>query len=587
MTTCTERGFVSLVGAGPGDPGLLTVRGRKAIQDADVVLYDHLASPALLSAVDVPGQERIHVGKAAGVGFSSQDAINALLVRRASQGQRVVRLKGGDPFVFGRGAEEALALYAAGIAFEIIPGVSSAFAAPALAGIPITHRDHASAFTVLTGHEREDGDVARVPDGSTEGQPGSTRPSAATAEGQPGSTRPSAVTAEGQPGSTRPSAAIDWEHVGKLGGTVVVLMGMKEVARWTASLIRGGRGPETPVAFVRWGTLPRQEVLVTTLGAAAADVAARGLRSPAVAVVGDVVTLRPALMTLERLPLFGQVIGLTRDGDDEPAFESLERLGAALHHLPLTRQRLIDLPNGVPALAARLAAPTPTATPSAPAAPSASSSGPSFTDLVFTSRNGVKAFRAALDLAGVDARALAAVTTWAVGPATALAMREVLTLSADHVPERATAEGLVALASSLGVAGRRFLFPAAAGARRVLPDGLAALGAVVDEVAVYETIPEPSAPARLLSALEEGLTLLTVASPSAVSSLAAALDQAQLPRAHIPVAAIGPTTAEAALRAGLDVAVVPEQFNLEALAEAIVEAGRAGRLRRPSPLHRE
>jgi uroporphyrinogen-III synthase len=292
-------------------------------------------------------------------------------------------------------------------------------------------------------------------------------------------------------------------------------------------------------------------------------------------------------MTLERLPLFGQVIGLTRDGDDEPAFESLERLGAALHHLPLTRQRLIDLPNGVPALAARLAAPTPTATPSAPAAPSASSSGPSFTDLVFTSRNGVKAFRAALDLAGVDARALAAVTTWAVGPATALAMREVLTLSADHVPERATAEGLVALASSLGVAGRRFLFPAAAGARRVLPDGLAALGAVVDEVAVYETIPEPSAPARLLSALEEGLTLLTVASPSAVSSLAAALDQAQLPRAHIPVAAIGPTTAEAALRAGLDVAVVPEQFNLEALAEAIVQAGRAGRLRRPSPLHRE
>jgi len=514
-----KPGFVSLVGAGPGDPGLLTLRGRKAILEADVVLYDHLASPALLSAVDVPGQERIHVGKAAGLAFAGQEAITSLIVRRALDGQRVVRLKGGDPFVFGRGAEEAVALVARGIAYEIIPGVTSVHAAPAMAGIPITHRDHASAFVVATGHERGD--------------------------------------------SSEDAERVDWEAVGKVGGTVIVLMGVAQADRWSEGLMRAGRAPETPVAFVRWGSLPRQEVLVTTLGTAVRDIAAKGLRSPAVAVVGDVVGLRETLMTVERLPLFGQVIGLTRDGDDEASFDALERLGAALHHLPLTRQR--------PAAGADRLIEILRARPLA------------FTDLVFTSRNGVKAFRQALDAAG-DVRALAAVHTWAVGPATAAAMRELLVLGADEVPERATADGLVAHASQIGVAGRRFLFPAAAGARRVLPDGLRGLGAQIEEVAVYETVPEPSAPARLLTALEEGLTLLTVASPSAVNALAAALDEAGVPRMHIPVAAIGPTTADAARAVGLDVAVVPDKFNLEALADAIVEAGRAGRLRRPKPL---
>ncbi len=511
-------GFVSLVGAGPGDPGLLTLRGRKAILEADVVLYDHLASPALLSAVDVPGQERIHVGKAAGLAFAGQEAITQLVVRRALDGQRVVRLKGGDPFVFGRGAEEAVALFEHGIAFEIIPGVSSVYAAPAMAGIPITHRDHASAFVVATGHERGD-----VGDGEERN---------------------------------------DWEAIGRVDGTVVVLMGVAQVERWTSGLMKAGRAGTTPVAFVRWGSLPRQEVLVTTLASAAADVAAKKLRSPAVAIVGEVVRLRDTLSTIERLPLFGQVIGLTRDGDDEASFDALERLGAALQHIPLTRQRATD---GVARLAETIGR-------------------GQFTDLVFTSRNGVRAFRQALEQSGRDARALAGVHTWAVGPATATVMRELLMIDADEVPERATADGLVAHAEAIGVGGRRFVFPAARGARRVLPEGLARLGAAVDEIAVYETVPEPSAPSRILTALEEGLTLLTVASPSAVNALAEALDAAGVPRTHIPVAAIGPTTADAATKAGLDVAVVPERFNLEALAEAIVAAGRAGRLRRPGPL---
>ncbi|MFO0747613.1 MAG: uroporphyrinogen-III C-methyltransferase [Myxococcota bacterium] len=286
------RGFVSLVGAGPGDPGLMTLRGRRAIELADVVLYDHLASPSVLAAVDVPGQERIHVGKAGGVAFSSQEAINDLLVRRARAGQRVVRLKGGEPFVFGRGAEEAEALAAAGIAFEIVPGVTSAHAVPAAAGIPVTHRDLASSFTVVTGHEKDDGAAGGVD-----------------------------------------SQRIDWTTVGQDGGTVVVLMGVAQVARWSDGLVRGGRAPSTPVAFVRWGTLARQAVVVTTLGEATA--AARGLKAPVVAVVGEVVRLREVLMWREKQPLMGQVIGLTREADDESSFEALEELGAALYHLPL------------------------------------------------------------------------------------------------------------------------------------------------------------------------------------------------------------------------------------------------------------
>jgi uroporphyrinogen III methyltransferase/synthase len=508
-------GFVSLVGAGPGDPLLLTLRGRRAIEAADVILYDHLASPALLSAFDVPGQERIHVGKAGGESYASQESICALIVKRARLGQRVVRLKGGDPFIFGRGAEEAEVLVEAGIPFEIIPGVSSVYAAPAAAGIPLTHRDHASTFCVATGHERDD------------------------------------------------AGRVDWEALGRVGGTVVVLMGVRHVARWTAGLMRGGRPPTTPVAFVRWGTLPRQEVLVTTLGEAADAVAAHHFRAPAVAIIGEVVQLRDRLATLERLPLFGQVVGLTRDAQahDEAAFEPLERLGAALLNIPLTRK--VRGP-GFDALVGMLEAPPRT-----------------FTDLVFTSANGVRALRDALFAAHLDTRALAGLRTWAVGPATAAAMREHLALTADEVPPVATAEGLVAHARTRDVAGRTFLFPASEKARRVLPEGLAALSATLVELPVYDICPEPAATASLLSALDEGLTLLVVASPSAVTALADILDQASLPRDKIALAAIGPTTATAALDAGMRVLVTPDEahgFTLAGLAEAIIEAGRQSRL---------
>jgi len=239
-------GRVSLVGAGPGDPGLLTVRAAERLREAHVVVYDRLVNPELLDLAP-PEALRIHAGKRVGAHCLPQAAINALLIRHASEGRFVVRLKGGDPFVFGRGGEEALALARAGIAFEVVPGVSSAIAAPAYAGIPVTHRGIAASFAVLTGHE----------DPSKE------------------------------------SDAVDWRALATAVDTLVVLMAVGTFPRIVGALLANGRPPETPVALIRWATTEAQEVRVGTLGDIV--VGAQGLEPPVVAVIGHVVSLREHL----------------------------------------------------------------------------------------------------------------------------------------------------------------------------------------------------------------------------------------------------------------------------------------------------
>jgi uroporphyrin-III C-methyltransferase len=230
---------VALVGAGPGDPGLLTVRGAERLRQAEVVVYDRLISLELLELVPA-GAELIDVGKVPGAS-DGQAEINALLVGHGRAGRRVVRLKGGDPFVFGRGGEEAEALRAADVGFEVVPGVSSAFAAPAAAGIPVTHRGMATSVSVVT---------ARVGDVSSDG-------------------------------------SIDWGALARVGGTVVVLMGMSERERISAGLIAGGLGADTPVAVVHWGTTARQQVVRATLG----DLPSVELPAPAAIVIGSVAAL--------------------------------------------------------------------------------------------------------------------------------------------------------------------------------------------------------------------------------------------------------------------------------------------------------
>ncbi len=265
MSVSDSAGFVSLVGAGPGDPGLITVRGRERLGRADVVVYDRLASKALLGVVR-PEAERINVGKASSAHTVPQDQIGQLLVDRAQQGKYVVRLKGGDPFVFGRGGEEAGDLADAGIDFEIVPGVTSALAVPAYAGIPVTHRTVASSFAVITGHEDE----------------------------------------------AKSESSIDWARVAHGADTLIFLMGRRAMPEIVARLMAEGRDAATPAAAIEWGTTPNQRTVTATLDTLIERVEATNLQAPVVIVVGDVVTLRGRLQWFDRRPLFGKRVLVTR-----------------------------------------------------------------------------------------------------------------------------------------------------------------------------------------------------------------------------------------------------------------------------------
>lgn len=288
----SSRAFVSLIGAGPGDPGLLTLKGAEALRQADVVLFDYLANPELLRFC--PQAETIYVGKKGFSEYISQEQINALIIQKAREGggKRVARLKGGDVFVFGRGGEEAEACVQAGIGFEIVPGVTSAIAAPAYAGIPVTHREAARSFAVLTGNTQEGG-----------------------------------------------------AHYERLSGvdTLVLLMGVRNLEEISANLIAAGRAPETPAATVQWGTTPRQRVATGTLATIAARVREAGLEAPAVTVVGEVVRLRETLRWFDTSPTFGgplagRTVAVTRTREGASALADVLRArGASVLEVPLIR----------------------------------------------------------------------------------------------------------------------------------------------------------------------------------------------------------------------------------------------------------
>ncbi|HXF10606.1 MAG TPA: uroporphyrinogen-III C-methyltransferase [Desulfuromonadaceae bacterium] len=279
------KGLVYLVGAGPGDAGLLTLRGAELLQRADVVIYDLLVNPALLRFTR-PDAERISRGRRTEF---SQEQINDLLVAKAREGKIVVRLKGGDPYIFGRGAEEIETLAAAKIPFEVVPGVSSVIAAPAYAGIPITHRDHCSSFTVFTGHSD----------------------------------------------SANAATALHYEQIAKIPGTKIVLMGTENLDDWTKALVSHGMSPETPVAVVQWGTRGKQKSAIGTLATIAAAVKQKKMSPPALAVIGNVVKLRDKLNWFEHRPLFGQRVVVTRARGQASGFlEKLSGLGAEVLEVP-------------------------------------------------------------------------------------------------------------------------------------------------------------------------------------------------------------------------------------------------------------
>ncbi len=285
------KGTCYLVGAGPGDPGLLTIRGRELLERADVVIYDYLSNSEFLQYAP-PAAETIYVGKKAGAHALKQEEINALLIEKTKAHATVVRLKGGDPFVFGRGGEEAEALVAAGLTFEIVPGISSTIAGPAYAGIPVTHRGHNTTLTIFTGHEDP----------------------------------------------SKSETTLDIAAIARTPGTKVMLMGVERMRPLSASLITEGLSADTPTALVRWATTGRQRTLTATLGTIADEVERTGFKAPAVCVIGDVVTCREQLNWFETRPLFGQKIAVTRTRKQAGALiAQLRDLGADAYELPTIR----------------------------------------------------------------------------------------------------------------------------------------------------------------------------------------------------------------------------------------------------------
>jgi uroporphyrinogen III methyltransferase/synthase len=504
---------VYLVGAGPGDPGLLTRRGAELLGRADVVVYDRLVDPAVL-ALARSDAELVDAGSP---GSGRQAEINALLVARGRAGCTVVRLKGGDPFLFGRGGEEAEALVAAGVPWEAVPGVTSALAAPAAAGVPVTHRGLSSSVTVVTGHVGD-----------------------ATAPG------------------------VDWESLARAGGTLVVLMGMatrEEIAR---RLVAGGRSPDTPVVVVQWATTPAQRTERTTL----AGLGSVALGPPSVVVVGPVAALELA-WTADR-PLAGRTVVVTRPREQADRMAAaLSEAGARVVELPAVQ---IDDPADGGAAVRRAAAGV-----------------GGYQWVAFTSANAVRRFVPLLP----DARALAGVGLAAVGRSTADALAA-YRLRADLVPDRegagapgeapgdpAGTAGALAAAFPDPPPGGRVLFPRAEGARPTLPEGLRAKGWEVDEVVAYRTVAAPPPAAAAVDAASAADSVV-FASPSAVEAyLASRDDRGELLPVPPLVACIGPTTADAARRAGLTVAVEADPPSAEGLVAALV--AHASRARSATP----
>ena len=475
---------VYLVGAGPGDPGLLTVRGAEVLGRADVVVHDRLSAEELLDLAPATA-ERIDVGKTPGTSRYTQEEITALLVERGRAGQTVVRLKGGDPTVFARGGEEAIALRDAGIPFEFVPGVTSAIAVPAYAGIPVTQRFSSTSFTVVTGHE----DPSIGEDGS-----------------------------------------VDWDAVARVGGTIIVLMGVGRIAKICERLIAGGRDPDTPAAAVIWGTRAEQRTVRATLE----TLPDQDLEPPATIVIGAVAGLD--LSWFETRPLFGKTVVVTRArAQSSSLLARLRELGADTVEIPAIR---IDEPSdGGAALAAAV------------------DRLDSYDWVIVTSPNGARRLLAACR----DARAFGPAKVAAIGPGTAEALAEG-NVAADLVPDRFVAEGLLEV---FPAGPGRVLIPRAAEARDVLPEGLRERGWDVDVVEAYRTVqgrPSDDDLARATTA-----DIVTFTSSSTVQNFLAVCDT-------VPptVACIGPITATTAREHGLDVDVEAEVHTIDGLLDALV-----------------
>ena len=494
-------GKVYLVGAGPGDPGLLTLKGKTVLERADCVVYDFLANEELLKHAP-EGCERVFVGKRAGRHALNQEQINQLLVERARQGSAVVRLKGGDPFIFGRGGEEAAALSQAAVPFEIVPGVSSGHAVPAYAGIPLTHRQVSSSVLFV-----------------------SVRTNSAADSCEP----------------DFPAALPDAD-------TIVFFMGARNLAAIVTGLLRRGCNPDTPMALIRWGTLPYQETVVGTLGDIVSR--ARGLAPPVVAVVGEVVNLRERLQWYEHLPLFGKRIAITRPRDQAASLkDALAERGAQPVELPTIEVRDPDSWEALDHAIQRLE---------------------EFDYLLVTSVNGVRRFLSRLAGCGRDVRDLKGIQIGAIGPATAAEFGR-SGVRVDFVPAEYRAEGLLAVLGQRDIPGRSFLIPRARVARDLVPRVLEERGSRVEVVEAYHVAMPSLRPEEVDGLLTPVPDVLTFTSSSTASNFTQLPLSPQLRKSltSAKIASIGPVTSEALGTLGMKVDIEAKESTIAGLVAAI------------------
>lgn len=504
------KGKVYLVGAGPGDPKLITVRGLEVLRRSDAVVYDRLASPRLLREAQA-GAELIYVGKLPDRHTLPQEEINQLLADLALQGKTVTRLKGGDPCVFGRVGEEAELLVQHGIEFEIVPGITSAIAVPAYAGIPVTHRDFNTSFTVVTGHEKPE----------------------------------------------KLESTIEWDKVACSSDTLIFLMGVAKIGYISQQLMCYGRTPQTPVALVRWGTRMEQATLTGTLADIAEKVRAADFKPPAVIIVGEVVKLRERLAWFEKKPLFGRRVLVTRArAQASELVERIDELGGEAVEFPVIR---MQEPQDA-AVRAEL--------------DEALRHVDRYDWIVFTSVNGVEHFfQRLLDLR-IDIRSMHQARIAAVGPKTMEAL-ERHGLIAEVLPEDYQADGLLSVLKPLIKPGEQVLLPRGDLSRSLLPDRLRSWGIEVTEAVTYENVISDEGAEEVIQMLRKGeIHIVTFTSSSTVTNLLeilqwhggedsiAALGQAR-------IACIGPVTADTARKRGLNVHYMADPSTLDGLIQAI------------------
>lgn len=501
----SKKGKVYLIGAGPGDPGLLTIKGKECLERSDVVVYDYLVNPKLLEYAK-EGTEIIYAGKRKGNTELTQEVINRILINKAKEGKTVARLKGGDPFIFGRGGEEAEALFEHGIPFEIVPGITSASAVPAYAGIPLTHRDFTSSFAVVTGHENP----------------------------------------------AKEKSALPWEALAKIG-TLVFLMGATRIEENMKKLIEHGKPPDTPAAFIVWGTLTNQRTVTGTIREIGKIVKESNLNLlPATVVVGDVVNLREILNWFERKPLFGKRVLVTRTRRQASTIvKLLEEEGAEAIEFPTIEIIPPDTWDELDKAIENLGL---------------------YDWIIFTSVNGVEFFFERLKIKKKGLAEFKGIRIATIGEQTGRAV-ENKGLSVDIIPYEFRAEGVVESFREIDIKGKRILIPRANEAREILPAELQKMGAEVNVVVAYKTErPNPEKIEEVKGMLMAGeIDVITFASSSTVRNFLSIFGRDKEILLKSTIACIGPITAEPLIEIGIEPQIIPKKYTIDELIRGIVD----------------